>query len=100
MDDIIIKLIQNNYTVSIVTGAKDSINNYGWQVLYSVSIIHINEYCSKCRKHGELQYNDELHQGSNHKWEKEPIKVFYGVYKSMSEVEIQIIDFAKRNNIN
>jgi hypothetical protein len=62
---------KKGYQVEIKTGTRDTVNGYGWHMIYWVKAFKTIDFCLKCRKKTGLDYSDNAHVFSNHKHEYE-----------------------------
>jgi len=67
LSDVLSNIAKKELEVKLLVGYGDSINGYGWHVKYYVEVFKTIEYCSKCRKKGNVDYSDDCHPLNNHK---------------------------------
>ena len=76
------RLAKKELQIKLLIGYQDSINGYGWHVVYYVELIKCIEFCPKCRANHNVDYKDDyypLHH--QHRHHAEYKKIFSGHFR-------------------
>jgi hypothetical protein len=58
LGDVLLTLAKKELQVKLLTGFEDTVNGYGWHIIFYVQVFKTVEYCSKCRELFNVDYKD------------------------------------------
>jgi len=95
LGEVLSKLAQKELQVKLLVGYRDSINGYGWRVIYYVEVIQCIEYCSKCRVNHKVNYKDDHYPLTHqHSHCQEYKTIFEKEFMSEDAMCIELLNFA------
>ena len=93
LSEVLPKLTQKELQVKLFVGYRDSINGYGWHVVYYVVVVKCVEYCAKCRANHNVNYKDDyypLHHQHSHR--QEYITIFEKEFMSETNMCLELLN--------
>jgi hypothetical protein len=77
ISEVLSDLAKKELQTKLFVGYQDSINGYGWHVVYYVEIIKCIEYCEKCRKNHNVNYKDDYYPNYHQHAHRHEYKIIY-----------------------